>query len=119
VIRMNARAWLNGPVRRVSPGLCGMVLTLLFLSAAVRANPVPQPLLKRGSCPSGYYVSGNYCTPGSNARFAVEKRGSCPSGYHVSGDYCLSGSSGRAAIPKIGSCPSGWIVSGDYCLERR
>ena len=93
VIRMKERAWRNGPVRRLSPGLFGIALTLLLLlPAAVRADPVPQPVIKHGRCPSGY---------------------------HVSGDYCVSGSRARTAIPKSGRCPRGWTVSGDYCLERR
>jgi hypothetical protein len=68
------------------------VCSILMIAGSAWSDPAPQPLLKRGSCPSGYHVSGN---------------------------YCLSGSSGRTAIPKVGSCPSGWSVSGDYCLERR
>ena len=118
VIRMHKHGWLNGPVHRVSPGLFGIALMLL-LPAAVWADPAPQPVIKQGRCPSGYYVSGDYCMPRSRSRFAVEKRGRCPSGYHVSGDYCVSGSRARTAIPKSGRCPSGWTVSGDYCLERR
>ena len=80
----------------------------------------PQPLVKQGSCPSGYSQSGNYCNPSSNARFAVSKVGSCPSGYSQSGDYCLaSGSNARLAVPKVGSCSSGFSQSGDYCLSSR
>jgi hypothetical protein len=77
------------------------------------------PVIKHGSCPSGYYQSGNYCTP-SNPRQApaLPKVGSCPSGYHQSGDYCLGNSSNaKAAVAKNGSCPSGYHQSGDYCLE--
>ena len=80
----------------------------------------PQPLVKQGSCPSGYSQSGNYCNPSSSARFAVHKIGSCPSGYSQSGDYCLASSSNaRLAVPKSGSCPSGFSQSGDYCLSSR
>lgn len=79
----------------------------------------PQPLLKQGSCPSGYSQSGNYCMPGSNARFALPKSGSCPSGYSQSGNYCLAGSNAKPAIPRSGSCPSGYSQSGDYCLKIR
>lgn len=79
----------------------------------------PQPMLKQGSCPSGYSQSGNYCTPGSSARYALPKVGSCPSGYSQSGNYCLAGSNARLAVPKSGSCPSGFSQSGDYCLASK
>ncbi len=87
---------------------------------ALADPPPPVPLAKKGSCPSGYSTSGQYCSPGSNARFAVPKMGSCPSGYHTSGDYCLASSaSSKLAVPKVGSCPSGFHTSGDYCLSSR
>ena len=80
----------------------------------------PQPLVKQGSCPSGYSQSGNYCNPSSRARFAVKKIGSCPSGYSQSGDYCLASSTNaRLVVPKVGSCPSGFSQSGNYCLSSR
>lgn len=80
----------------------------------------PQPLVKQGSCPSGYSQSGNYCNPSSGARYAVLKVGSCPSGYSQSGNYCLASSqSAKLAVPKVGSCPSGYSQSGDYCLSSR
>ena len=77
------------------------------------------PLMKQGSCPSGFSTSGNYCTPGSNAMFAVAKVGSCPSGYSTSGNYCLASSNAKHAVPKVGSCPSGYSTSGDYCLSNK
>ena len=77
------------------------------------------PLLKQGSCPSGFSTSGNYCTPSSNARFAVAKVGSCPSGYSTSGNYCLASSNAKYAVPKVGNCPSGYSSSGDYCLRSK
>jgi hypothetical protein len=81
------------------------------------ADPPPQPVPRNGSCPSGYFSSGEYCVPGSNARFAVPRSGSCPSGYFSSGDYCVaSSSSSKLAIPRRGSCPSGYFSSGDYCV---
>lgn len=65
---------------------------LTVLAAAGTAWALqPQPLVKQGSCPSGYSQSGDYClASGSNARLAVPKVGSCPSGFSQSGDYCLS-----------------------------
>jgi len=92
-----------------------------FLVAVVSlfATPVlaQQPILKNGSCPSGYNSSGNYCVPGSNAHPVIEKNGSCPSGYNSSGNYCVMGSSGHPAIHKSGSCPSGYNSSGNYCVK--
>ena len=92
---------------------------LLALQAGAAMALQPQPLAKHGSCPSGYSQSGSYCTPSSNANFAVRKVGSCPSGYSQSGDYCLAGSNARLAVPKQGSCPSGYSQSGDYCLSSK
>lgn len=94
----------------------------LTMTGIVFATPPPaQPVMKNGSCPSGYISSGNYCAPsGDSSRFAITKNGSCPSGYISSGDYCLaSGDNSRLAIPKQGSCPSGYISSGDYCLSSK
>lgn len=96
-----------------------LLAALLPLAALAQSIPAPQPVVKLGTCPSGYRTSGAYCLPGTNARFALEKRGSCPSGYTTSGAYCLAGSQARPAIPRVGGCPSGWSSSGDYCLGRR
>ena len=93
--------------------------SLALCSAGLFAQPAPVALPKTGSCPSGYSTSGNYCAPGSGARFAVPKVGSCPSGYSTSGDYCLASPGARHAMPKTGSCPSGYSTSGDYCLSSR
>jgi hypothetical protein len=66
---------------------------LVFISNIVFAQLPAQPVIKNGSCPSGYVSSGNYCVPsGDNSRFALVKNGSCPSGYVSSGDYCLASS---------------------------
>jgi len=92
---------------------------LVLAFPALADVPRAQPIAKIGSCPSGYSQSGNYCNPGSSARYALPKEGSCPSGYSQSGDYCLAGSSARLAIPRRGSCPSGYSQSGDYCLSSR
>lgn len=105
---------LRGDIRTVCLGLaclgCGVVY----------AAPPPQPLEKAGSCPTGYYASGQYCVPGSNARFALPKDGSCPSGYFASGQYCVASSDkSRAAIPKFGTCPTGYFASGNYCVSNK
>jgi hypothetical protein len=97
----------------ISIGL--ILLGSLSLSRAFALEAVP--VRKVGSCPSGYSTSGNYCSPGKTAHFAVEKTGSCPSGYSSSGDYCLAGATSKFAIPKTGSCPSGFSTSGSYCLS--
>lgn len=96
------------------------LLPLLPLSALGDSVLSPSPIMKHGTCPSGYTPSGAYCIPGAKARPAIDKLGTCPSGYTPSGAYCLAGSQARAAIAKIGSsCPSGWSPSGAYCLSRR
>ena len=96
-------------------------VSLLMSGNLVAMPPSAQPVIKNGSCPSGYVSSGNYCVPsGDRSRFAITKSGSCPSGYISSGDYCLaSGDNSRLAIPKQGSCPSGYTSSGDYCLSSK
>ena len=95
-----------------------LTVALAFAAQAAFAGDLPvKPLVKDGSCPSGYTTSGNYCKPGSGARYALPKHGSCPSGYTTSGSYCLAGNSARYAVPKSGSCPSGYTTSGGYCLS--
>ena len=84
----------------------------------VDSDDFTRALPKDGSCPSGYNTSGNYCNPGSSARYAVTKDGSCPSGYNTSGNYCVAGRYARLAVPKSGSCPSGFSTSGSYCLKQ-
>ncbi len=95
-----------------------LIVTIAFAAQAAFAGDLPvKSLVKDGSCPSGYTTSGNYCKPGSGARYALPKHGSCPSGYTTSGSYCLAGNSARYAVPKSGSCPSGYTTSGGYCLS--
>jgi hypothetical protein len=99
----------------MSGSIC-FVLMIANASNAATQELVAKPVPKAGTCPSGYTISGSYCNPGRDARFAVQKIGTCPSGYSTSGGYCLAG---RKAISKAGACPSGWSVSGDYCLSNR
>ncbi|WP_020505945.1 hypothetical protein [Lamprocystis purpurea] len=92
-------------------------MVLIPLASLADGGMTPQPVVKLGTCPSGYSTSGQYCIPGPRARLALEKRGRCPSAYGTSGAYCLAGSQARPALPKIGAaCPSQWSTSGDYCL---
>lgn len=94
--------------------------TLACLMTTAHAAPPPQPVLRTGACPSGYYASGSYCVPGGSARFALPRSGACPSGYYASGDYCVSASeNSKLAIPRAGACPSGYYASGDYCVSSR
>lgn len=97
-----------------------LILLALHPAASAHAAPPAQALERDGSCPSGYYTSGNYCVPGTNARFAVHRRGSCPSGYYTSGNYCVASSDkSGTAIHRSGSCPSGYYTSGNYCVSNR
>lgn len=63
-----------------------MILTLLL------AWTPPQPLVRVGSCPLGYYSQGSYCvpSPSGGARPAIERDGAtCPLGYYRSANYCV------------------------------
>ena len=98
--------------------LAALGIAMSCLSA--QASSPAQPVLRTGSCPSGYYASGNYCVPGNSARHALQRSGSCPSGYYASGDYCVASSERSGlAIPRSGSCPSGFYASGGYCVSSR
>ncbi len=98
--------------------LTAVAFVLMFASSAQAADLPVQPILKNGSCPTGYRTSGKYCVPGKSARFALQKVGSCPTGYRTSGKYCVANKKASFAIPKNGSCPSGYRTSGAYCIGR-
>ena len=105
---------------RIRPLLSLLILTLAAAAVPGVAAPPAQPLPRDGSCPSGYYASGQYCVPGSGARFAIERRGSCPGGYYASGHYCVASSDQSGlAIHRAGSCPSSYYASGEYCVSNR
>jgi hypothetical protein len=66
-----------------------MIFTLLLA-----ASVMPQPLVRVGGCPLGYYTSGAYCTPSPLApRFEtppIQRSGAtCPLGYYKSSNYCI------------------------------
>ncbi len=50
--------------------------TATFFSTVGYAQQPIRPITKSGSCPLGYYSSGNYCVPSSsgNTRGAIEKK---------------------------------------------
>lgn len=100
---------------------CLVTVLGVSIATAALAAPPAQPVLKNGSCPTGYYNSGDYCVPsGGNSAFALPKVGSCPTGYYNSGNYCVASSeNSRLAIPKSGSCPTGYYNSGEYCVSTR
>ncbi len=98
--------------------LASLAFALLFACSVQAADLPVQPILKNGTCPTGYRTSGNYCVPGKSARFALEKVGSCPTGYRTSGKYCVANKKASFAVPKNGSCPSGYRTSGAYCIAR-
>ena len=101
--------------------LGGVILIFTCLGLTSVIAEAATPLIRNGSCPSGYSSSGNYCVPySSSAKPALAKNGSCPSGYSSSGNYCLAYSENpKIAIPKSGSCPSGYSSSGNYCVSYR
>jgi hypothetical protein len=66
-------------------------LAVLLPAALIHLTALAQPIARNGSCPSGYYASGNYCVASSgSSKNAIPRNGSCPSGYYASGNYCVS-----------------------------
>lgn len=100
-----------------------LMLGILSLAHAACNTPAPRAAgfaNLGGSCPSGYYASGNSCVPsGANAPYAFYNAGgSCPSGYYSSGNSCVASSSSacHAFFNGGGSCPSGYYSSGNSCV---
>lgn len=100
-------------------------IMLLFAAPSIACqNPAPRSSSfsnQGGSCPSGYYSSGNACVPysGSSNYAFYNAGGSCPSGYYSSGNSCVaySASSCHAFFNSGGSCPSGYYSSGNSCVS--
>ena len=60
-----------------------ITISLLLLASAI-------PLVKTGSCPTGYASEASWCVPMKNALVAVPKgKGQCPSTMWQSGNYCV------------------------------
>lgn len=99
-------------------------LMIIALPAFACQNPAPRASSfynQAGSCPSGYYSSGNSCVPysGTSKYAFYNAGGSCPSGYYSSGNSCVaySLSSCNAFYNSGGSCPSGYYTSGNSCVS--
>ncbi len=108
--------------------LAVVLITFSLVASAYASCRNPQPHASGyanpggGSCPSGFYSSGNSCVPsGSSARYAFANPGggSCPSGYYSSGNSCVASSSNscHAFFNGGGSCPSGYYSSGKSCVS--
>ena len=97
-------------------------LALIAIAASLAAldagSQEPQPVIRNGVCPPGYWISGNYCTPTAGSRPAIPKVGACPPGYWQTGNYCVARPDARPAVPKKGVCPAGYVQNGEYCLKR-
>jgi len=92
-----------------------VVVVTIFGSASAQNS---MPILKNGSCPSGYSSQGNMCSPNANAKPAIPRSGSCPSGWSTQGNYCLANSANpKNAILRSGACPSGYSQQSNYCLQ--
>jgi len=124
--RGGAFGFVSTPGPLTARGLAlGLVVGLVLLvPSALQAQQPVRPMVRNGSCPMGYYGSGEYCVPSSSSgtRGAIEKSGNgCPMGFYSSGNYCLSTPSNeREAIQKVGpGCPMGWFGSGNYCVKSR
>lgn len=52
------------------------------------------PVIKTGTCPLGWYTSGNYCvsrpTGSTKAPKAIQRAGTCPLGWYTQSSYCVS-----------------------------
>jgi hypothetical protein len=100
-----------------------LILTTVHIANANCDNPAPRAMAftnDKGSCPSGYYSSGNSCVPSSSSSLYafLSEGGSCPSGYYSSGNSCVASSSSscHAFYNSGGSCPSGYYSSGNSCV---
>jgi hypothetical protein len=61
-----------------------------LLLAATVTSAEPLPVVKQGTCPSGYASGGSYCTPVSpQSPRAIVKAGPCPSGWADNGNFCV------------------------------
>jgi hypothetical protein len=72
-----------------------LAIAIFAVAASTVAMAEPLPVVKQGSCPSGFRESGGFCSPMTrDAPQAVPK-------------------------PKGQQCPSGWASSAHYCTQMR
>jgi hypothetical protein len=74
---------------RTITSLAALALSCVPSAAQREALPFRS---RRGACPSGYYLSGGFCTPlDRNNHPAVPRPpgASCPSGWYASGEACV------------------------------
>lgn len=67
-------------------------------------------------------VGQTYCRPTSDGKNRIAKTGTCPSGYFSSGNCCEAyHRDTKDAFPKLPgkACPSGTYVSGGSCVSFR
>lgn len=63
-----------------------------MMLALMLAWAQPQPLIRVGACPLGYYTQAGYCVPSPSGvtRPAIQSDGlTCPLGYYKSANYCV------------------------------
>ena len=96
---------------------------VLALPATLTAqSPVPQidDKCPNYTTKSGDYCIPSLRPDGSTASYIVKSGGSCPYGYFNSGDYCVKGAGNASeSIPREPGkdCPYKWYKSGDYCWK--
>ena len=76
------------PVTLMSVLRLAVLCALLVFGPRVLAGE-QQPIQKLGTCPLGYFSSGQYCVPTSKqSKPVIEKYGTCPVGFYSAGNYC-------------------------------
>lgn len=112
---------LSGLIHRV------FILALLISGSASSADDVIERVGEK--CPTGTYMSGDYCKMQSSSKdenvrvLGNASGGKCPIGWYRSGDYCKStgaNHSNKQVIQKVGDrCPTGMYSAGNFCKSFR